>query len=204
LKKEQESRVAVLEPETAVETKTEEKVETKKVSKQKEKSTTLNLNNPIEVDKGEVNAPEVEEDSRGKVAKFLNLKKRQKKEITEDAKKNRKWAWTAYILFFIPLLINKNSKFMRLHANEGLDVNIIDAAAIILMLVGKLIAGTTILGKSILMICFFLGLGLLFMTTITKIFMIICSALGLDNQTPWLWRTRLIKDLPEEKDEEQN
>lgn len=202
MKKEQESRVAVLEPETAVETKTEEKVETKKVSKKKEEKSTLNLDSPIEVDKAEVNAPETDEDDRSKFAKFLNLKKHQKKEITEDAKKNRKWAWTAYILFFIPLLINKESKFMRLHANEGLDVNIIDVVAAILMIIGKVIAGTTILGKSILMACFFLGLGLIFMTTITKIVMIICSALGHDHQTPWLWTTRLIKDLPEKTEED--
>jgi len=203
LKKEQESRVQVLEPETKVETKIEEKVETKKATKTKAEKATLNLDNPIEVDKAEVNAPVEDEDKRGKFAKFLNLKQRQKKEITEDAKKNRKWAWTAYILFFIPLLINKNSKFMRLHANEGLDVNIIDAIAGILMILGKVITGTTILGKSILMTSFLLGLGLIFMTTITKIVMIVCSALGHDHQTPWLWKTRLIKDLPEEKTEEE-
>lgn len=199
MKKEEESRVQVLEPETAV----QEKVETKKASKPKAEKATLNLDNPIEVDKAEVNATEKDDDTRGKVAKFLNLKKIEKKEISEDAKKNRKWAWTAYILFFIPLLINKNSKFMRLHANEGLDVNIIDLSAIILMLVGKLITGTTILGKSILMASFLIGLGLIFMTTITKIVMIICSALGRDHQTPWLWKTRLIKDLPEEEKKEE-
>ena len=199
MKKETESRVAVLEPETKV----EEKVETKTTTKiKKENATSLNLDQPIEVDKAEVNAEVKDEDPRGKVAKFLNLKVRQKKEITEDAKKNRKWAWTAYILFFIPLLINKKSKFMRLHANEGLDVNIIDAIATVLTIVGKVITGTTMLGKSLLMASFFLGLGLLFMTTVTKIVMIICSALGHDHQTPWLWKTRLIKDLPEEDKQE--
>ena len=71
------------------------------------------------------------------------------------------------------------------------------------MLVGKLITGTTILGKSILMASFLIGLGLIFMTTITKIVMIICSALGRDHQTPWLWKTRLIKDLPEEEKKEE-
>ena len=82
---------------------------------------------------------------------------------------------------------------MRLHANEGLDVNIIDAIAGILMILGKVITSTTILGKSILMTSFLLGLGLIFMTTITKIVMIVCSALGHDHQTPWLWKTRIIK-----------
>ena len=38
--------------------------------------------------------------------------------------------------------------------------------------------------------------------TITKIVMIVCSALGHDHQTPWLWKTRLIKDQPEENKEE--
>ena len=36
------------------------------------------------------------------------------------------FAWLAYILFFIPLLFKKNNRFVRLHANEGLELNIID------------------------------------------------------------------------------
>lgn len=193
---EKESKVAVAEVET--ETKKEKQVKTEKKKETKEAS--LNLDAPIEVDTAEVNKTEEKADPRGKVAQFLNLKIPEKKELTEDIKKNRKWAWTAYILFFIPLLINKKSNYLRLHSNEGLDCNIIDVAGAILMLLGKLIKGSTIVAKSILMSMFFLGLGLIALTTITKIVMIICSAKGHTHQTPWLWTWRIIKDYDPSKD----
>lgn len=110
----------------------------------------------------------------------------------EDAKKNKKIAWLAYILFFIPLMINKKSQFVRLHANEGLDVFIIDIFATILVVCGKFIPFT----KSLAIVghlLFLVGLGLFALTTITKIFQIIRVALGKKNQTPWLWKTRFIK-----------
>lgn len=198
---EKESKVAVAEVDVEkaqTEVKTEKKVETK--SKKQNESSSLNLDKPIEVDTAEVNKTEENADPRGKVAKFLNLKKPEKKELTEDIKKNRKWAWTAYILFFIPLLINKKSNYLRLHSNEGLDCNIIDLAGIILMLIGKLAKGASIVAKSLLMASFFLGLGMIALTTITKIVMIICSAKGHTHQTPWLWTWRIIKDYDPNKD----
>ena len=98
----------------------------------------------------------------------------------------------AYILFFIPLCINKKSQFVRLHANEGLDVFIIDIVASIAMICGKFIkfsATTAIFGH----LLFLLGIGLFALTSITKIFQIIQVLRGKKNQTPWLWKTRFIK-----------
>lgn len=110
----------------------------------------------------------------------------------EDAKHNKGIAWLAYILFFIPLLINKKSPFVRLHANEGLDVFIIDVFASILMICGKFVnfgSKLAILGH----LMFLGGIGLFVLTGITKIFQIIRVAMGKKNQTPWLWKTRIIK-----------
>ena len=110
----------------------------------------------------------------------------------DDARHNKRFAWLAYILFFIPLLINKKSPFVRLHANEGLDVFIIDMFATALTVCGKVIpfsATWSIIGD----LMFLAGLGLFALTTVTKIFQIVRVLMGKKNQTPWLWKTRIIK-----------
>ena len=110
----------------------------------------------------------------------------------DDARFNKRFTWLAYILFFIPLLINRKSPFVRLHANEGLDVFIIDVIASAFMICGKFIpfsAKLAIIGH----LLFLTGIGLFALTTITKIFQIVRVLLGKKNQTPWLWKTRIIK-----------
>ncbi len=188
-----------VETKTAIETKKEvkkPKAEVKKESQTKKKVSNLNLDKPIEVDKEkatEVAKEMVSEDTRSATAKFLNLKKPEKEELPADIKKHRKWAWTGYLLFFVPLLIDKKSEFMRLHANEGLETNIIDALAALLLILGTSLKSTAIFWKTVFISMFFLGIGLLFLTTVTKVFMIIQSARGKKKQTPWLWKTRVIK-----------
>ena len=61
---------------------------------------------------------------------------------SEDAKQTKNFAWLAYILFFIPLLINSKSAFVRHHANEGLEINIFDLIGTVLLLVGALVETT--------------------------------------------------------------
>lgn len=110
----------------------------------------------------------------------------------DDIKQTKKYAWLAYILFFIPLCINSKSPFVRLHANEGLDVFFIDVFATAMLLCGVLIKYPTdvaIIGY--LLIIF--AVGLFILTTITKIFQIVQVCRGKHNQTPWLWKTRFIK-----------
>lgn len=185
----------------AVETKKEVKKEPKKQPQAKKQVTNLNLDKPIEVDKSKVveAAKEIVEDTRSATAKFLNLKKNVKEELPEDIKKYRKWAWTGYILFFIPLLIDKKNEFMRLHANEGLETNIIDLLAVTLLILGTQLKSSMIFWKTAFISMFFMGMGLLFLTTVTKIFMIIQSARGKKKQTPWLWKLRIIKRWDEKK-----
>ena len=105
---------------------------------------------------------------KDKFKKFLNLKEKQEKTaIDEDAKQARGYAWLAYILFFIPLFINRKNSFVRFHANEGLEVNIIDLIGLTLTLVGALIKPASLI--TILLVV--LGIGLLSLTLITKIIM---------------------------------
>lgn len=110
----------------------------------------------------------------------------------EDVKQNKKIAWLAYIIFFIPLLINRHSPFVRLHANEGLDVFFVDIFATICILCGKLIKfsqATAIIGHLLVI----LGIALFTLTLVTRIFQIVQVCKGRSNQTPWLWKTRFIK-----------
>lgn len=199
--------------ETAVGTKKETKTkpQTKKLEKAKtettaekateKKVTSLNLDKPIEVDKAKAKAKAATKtDTRSATAKFLNLKKSEKEKLDADIQKNKKWAWTAYILFFIPLLIDNKSNYMRLHANEGLDTNLIDLGALLLLLLGTQLKSSLIFWQTAFISMFFMGIGLLFMTTVTKIFMIVQSIRGKKKQTPWLWKARIIKRLDEKKD----
>ncbi len=110
----------------------------------------------------------------------------------EDAKQNKKFTWLAYILFFIPLCINSESAFVRLHVNEGLEVFLIDIFAIAMLLCGTLIKW----GQSVAIIGYLLilaSIGLLILTTVTKIFQIVQVARGKKNQTPWFFKWRMIK-----------
>ena len=53
-----------------------------------------------------------------------------------DVEKNKVMAILAYIIFFIPLLVAKESKFAMYHANQGL---ILFLAAVIINVVGAVI-----------------------------------------------------------------
>lgn len=112
----------------------------------------------------------------------------------EDIKASRKFAWLAYILFFIPLLINKENAYVRHNANEGLEINLCDLIAGILILVNVIVKDSVGMVASFLfMIGSIVGWGLLILTTITKIYMIVVSLLGKRANTPWFWNLRIIK-----------
>ncbi|WP_017473348.1 DUF4870 domain-containing protein [Amphibacillus jilinensis] len=49
-----------------------------------------------------------------------------------DVQQNKNIAMIAYLIFFIPLLAAKESKFARYHANQGLNLFIFSAAINIL------------------------------------------------------------------------
>ena len=113
--------------------------------------------------------------------------------VAEDIADAKRYAWLSYILFFIPMLINANSPFVRHHANEGLEINIFDAVGLILVLIGALAKPAVASWHALLIIFVLLGSGILILTTITKIYMIYSTLKGKETTTPWMWDLRIIK-----------
>ena len=105
----------------------------------------------------------------------------------------RGFAWLAYILFFIPLLFNRNNRFVRIHANEGLELNIMEILGALLMLPMFLLKDLTGTLQLVVTIIALVGGILLTASLLTIIPMMISSLLGHYKQNPWLWKKRIIK-----------
>lgn len=103
------------------------------------------------------------------------------------------YAWLAYLLFFIPLLINRQNRFVRCHANEGLEINIMELLGGVLLLPYFLMTDVTGGMATATFIMALVGFVLLGMCALTIIPMMICAMCGLQFQIPWLWRRRIIK-----------
>jgi len=78
----------------------------------------------------------VESKIEDKVTEFTNTEDTTADFDPADIEKNKIMAALAYILFFIPLIADSNSKFGRYHANQGL----------ILLIAGAILACIPILG----------------------------------------------------------
>lgn len=156
----------------------------------------LNIDEPItQTAETNSNTQEAAKPEKEK-APFVTVKfNKYNKPITDDAKSNKNIAWLAYLLFFIPLCMptKRNSEFVRFHANEGLEINIIDLIAIVLIVLGACIPHNNALVHLFMMIFTFVGVALLILTTITKIYMIVITLQGKQISTPWLWEIKLIK-----------
>lgn len=137
--------------------------------------------------------PQVTTEVKVEEAKKETVVIKQHHEITEDARQTMHFAWLAYFLFFIPLLINKNSAFVRHNANEGLEINVFDAIGIILACVGTCVETTNSATHLFLIICTLVGMGLLVLTMVTKIYMMVVSSKGKKVDTPWMWNLKIIK-----------
>lgn len=127
---------------------------------------------------------------------------KERKKGTEEIKLDKmeiiagkKIAWTAYILFFIPLLFKRNNRFVRLHANEGLELNIMEVLGALLIgqyfIIPKFMELTGIIG-TISVLGAILGASLIGVCIITIIPMIVNALLGRQVQNPWLWKRRII------------
>lgn len=79
-----------------------------------------------------------------------------------DAEKNKMMAILAYIIFFIPLLAAKDSKFAMYHANQGLNL-------FLTAIIGNIVLG------------FIPILGWLFMVTLFPITIIVFAIMGIIN-----------------------
>lgn len=103
------------------------------------------------------------------------------------------YAWMAYLLFFIPLLINRNNRFARVHANEGLELNLMEILGALLLAPYYLITNVDGTIHTTLFVLALAGFVLLGMCALTIIPMMLCAMFGLQFQTPWLWKKRIIK-----------
>ena len=108
----------------------------------------------------------------------------------------KKIAWTAYILFFIPLLFKKTNRFVRIHANEGLELNIMEIISGLMVgqyfLLPKLMETMSSTWSMVSFVICMVGAGLLGACVLTCIIALIASLFGNQNQTPWLWKRRMI------------
>ena len=110
-----------------------------------------------------------------------------------EIRSGKKVAWLAYVLFFIPLLMNKTNRFVRLHANMGLELNILEILSVILIAPKILLTTVTGTVATILTVLSLVGLVLLASCLICLIPMIVGAVLGKPYQRPWLLRKRFIK-----------
>ena len=110
----------------------------------------------------------------------------------QEIKDGKGVAWLAYLLFFLPLIVNRNNRFVRLHANEGLELNIMEIVGAALFLPFFLLTATGTL-HTVLLISAILGFVILAACALTILPMMICALLGIQIQIPWLWKKRIIK-----------
>ena len=112
----------------------------------------------------------------------------------EDVKAGKGVAWLAYILFFIPLLFKGKNPFVRWHANEGLELNLLDILGAGLLTAGWLLKSDDIVLSTVYLIMVTIGAILIALTTLTKLIMIIFCLSGKEARNPWgLRRYRIIK-----------
>lgn len=131
----------------------------------------------------------------GKKDKKLKKKVYVRNATDEEVKEGKGVAWLSYILFFIPLLIKGKNNYVRHHANEGLEIFIIDILAVALFCVGYIVKNDNTWINLVLMISLIAGVVLLILTTITKIVMIFMCIAGKEARTPWLGHIKFIKPI---------
>lgn len=111
----------------------------------------------------------------------------------EQIKAGKGVAWMAYIIFFLPLIFNGKNTFVRHHANEGLELNIVDLIAVGLYLAKRFVTPPNQIVELALMIGSIVSLVLIAITTITKVFLILFSFAGKEAQSPFFGKARIIK-----------
>ena len=110
-----------------------------------------------------------------------------------EIREAKSYAWIGYLLSFIPVLITRENRFARIHANEGLELNIMEILGALLILPYFVLKDVTGVWVTVELICALAGTVLLGMCALTIIPMMICAMCGLQFQTPWLWKKRIIK-----------
>lgn len=110
-----------------------------------------------------------------------------------EIKEGKGIAWLAYLLFFIPLFFKRNNRFVRHHANEGLELNIMEILGVALILPYFLLTNLSQTLQLVVIILALCGVVIIGMCILTIPFMMLFSLCGLQFQNPWLWKKRIIK-----------
>ncbi len=110
-----------------------------------------------------------------------------------EIREGKSIGWLAYILFFIPLLFKRNNRFVRMHANEGLELNIMELVGVLLIVPYFVVTQTSDTVQMVITVCALLGLVLLTACVLSILPMIIVALFGKTFQIPWLWKKRIIK-----------
>lgn len=166
----------------------------------------INIDNPVDfnesqpMETSELEQPQFEQgepmyvmDDSEVGKKGKNKKKIIKSNISKEEVKNGKGvAWLAYILFFIPLLLNGKNAFVRHHANEGLCLNIIDIIGAGLIIAGLKVAIEGKWAQLGLTLAMVVGIVLIALTTVTKIASMFMVFMGRETRNPFL-RVKIIK-----------
>lgn len=118
-----------------------------------------------------------------------------------EIQSGKKVAWLSYILFFIPLLFKGKNRYVRLHANEGLEINLMELVGGLLIAQYFILPLVTTLSTTMVTISLALciiGAGIAGAAVLCIIPMMIMSMCGLQVQSPLFFVKRIIK-VPTER-----
>lgn len=145
-----------------------------------------NGGNSMETNEEVAKAPKQKKEKKKRRPDYINLTK-------DEVNSGRGVAWLAYILFFIPLIFKGKNRFVRIHANEGLDLNIAELIGGLLILPFFLISNPTGITEIVVYVAGILGLVVLSACALTIIPVMIGALCGAQFQIPWLLKKRIIK-----------
>lgn len=145
-----------------------------------------NGGNSMETNEEVVKAPKQKKEKKKRRPDRIALTK-------DEVNSGRGVAWLAYILFFIPLIFKGKNRFVRIHANEGLDLNIAELIGGLLILPFFLISNPTGITEILVYVAGILGLVVLSACALTIIPVMIGALCGAQFQIPWLLKKRIIK-----------
>ena len=110
-----------------------------------------------------------------------------------EIREGRGVAWMAYILFFIPLLFRRDNRYVRLAANNGLRLNLIEILGGILFSLQFFVKNAGDKVQIYITCASVAGLAILGACAIMILPMIIYTMFGGQFNMPWLWKKRMIK-----------
>ena len=129
-----------------------------------------------------------------KSAKKTKTKGRERLNLDKSEIRSGRWfAWLGYIIFFLPLIFKGKNRFVRIHANEGLELNIMEIIGAGLVAPYFLLTELSGTLHLVALVAAILGAVLLAACALTIIPMMFISFCGAQTQIPWLWKKRIIK-----------